>query len=92
MEIIILLLSAISQTFWTVLQISFIAGWAVAIRKFKVSGQKTALFGFIFLFITMLCSLVHLDDMAGKVAEFVWILFAISFVQEFYHFLKYENK
>jgi len=32
------------------------------------------------------------DDLAGKIAQYVWILFAIAFVQEFLYFLKHENK
>lgn len=77
--------------FWPVFTLSFLVGYIYLIRKTKISGQKTALFGFILLFITMLFSLFHLDEVAGKIAEFVWILFSISFIQEFYHFLKYEN-
>lgn len=92
MEIILSLLSLIIQSFWTILQILFLVVWIVISKKVKISGQKNALFGFILLFVTMLFNIFQLDIIAGKFAEFVWILFAISFVQQFYHFLKYENK
>jgi hypothetical protein len=72
-------------------QIIFVIIIIAILIRFKVTGQKTALAGFILLFITMLFSLIHKDDMAGIVAEYVWILFAIAFVQEFIHFLKHEN-
>jgi hypothetical protein len=92
MEIIILIATMLFQNLLNIIQVVFIGVWIFLIRKYKVSGQKTALVGFIFLFATMICSLFYLDSLAGIIAEFVWILFAISFVQEFYHFLKYENK
>ena len=77
---------------WTIFQITFIALWIIFIRKFKVRGESTALFGFILLSITMIFSIFGLDAFAGRIAEYVWIVFAIAFMQEFYHFLKHENK
>ena len=92
MEIGLLLFTLIAKSFWTIVQVAFIIVLLIIINKFKFSGQKTALIGFIFLFVTMLFNLFYLDNIAGKIAEFVWILFAVAFVQQFYHFLKYENK
>ena len=92
MEIIFLLLAKLIQSFWLVFQILFIFAWMFFVKRFKFSGQKTALFGFMLLFMTMIFNLFGADIIAGKIAEFVWILFAIAFVQEFRHFLKYENK
>lgn len=78
--------------FWPAVTLFFLILYGISIKKYKISGQKTAMFGFACLFITMIFNLLHLDDAAGKAAEFVLILFAISFIQEFYHFLRYENK
>lgn len=91
-KLVLILYSLFLNRYWTIGQILFIACWILIVRKYKISGQKTAIFGFILLFITLIFSILSLDVVAGKIAEFVWILLAISFVQEFYHFLKYENK
>lgn len=78
--------------YWLLLEIVFICIFIYLIKKYKISGQRTAVFAFILLFITMLLNIFRMDLAAGKVAEFVWILLTISFIQEFYHFLKHENK
>lgn len=78
--------------YWTILQLIFVIGWCLLIWRYKVSGQRTAHFGFILLFITMVLNILGVDSIAGKAAEFSLLFFIISFVQEFYHFLKYENK
>ena len=77
---------------WFTSEFIFLIVYAYIIFRFKISGQKTAIFGFITLGMTALFSIFHLDFLAGKAAEFVWMLFAVAFIQEFYHFLKYENK
>jgi len=37
-------------------------------------------------------SIFGLDAISGLIAQYVFLLFSISFIQEFYHFLKYENR
>lgn len=76
----------------TGIQILGIVLLVIAVRRYKISGQKVAMAGFILLFITMIFSLFHNDTVAGKIAEYVWILFAFAFLQQFIHYLKYENK
>jgi hypothetical protein len=66
--------------------------YLILLRRFKISGQKTALFGFIALFITMIFNLFYMDTIAGVIADFVWLLFVTAFIQEFSQFLKHENK
>lgn len=77
---------------WELGEIAFILVWVFMIRKWKISGQKTAIFGFILFLIMILCTLLNLDDATGLIAQYVFILFVISFAQEFWHFLKHENK
>jgi hypothetical protein len=78
--------------FWTIVSILFIVIWILLIKRYKISGQQTALIGFILLGVTMVFNLFYVDEIAGKIAEFVWILFAIAFIQQFTHYLKHENK
>ena len=77
---------------WPIGEIVFILLWLLLIKYKKVSGQKTALFAFILLGITMICNVFGLDVQAGFIAQYVFLLFIIAFIQELYHFLKYENK
>lgn len=77
---------------WELGQIIFIILWLIAIKKYKVSGQKTGLFGFVLFFIMMILSVFRMDNTAGLIGQYVFLLFVIAFIQEFYHFLKYENK
>ncbi|SRR5258706_11179619 len=77
---------------WEIGLILFIVSWIFCIRKYKVSGQKTASAGFTLFIIMIIFNLFSLDNLAGLIAQYVFLLFAISFIQEFYHFLKYENK
>lgn len=76
----------------TIVQLIFLIVLVFVVVRFKIAGQKIALIGFLLLFVTMIFSLFHNDDAAGLVAEYVWILFAVAFVQEFIHFLNHENK
>jgi len=78
--------------YWFFVGFCFLLGYIFIIRKYHISGQRTALFGFVLLMVTMILTIIGADDIAKRVAEFVWILFTIAFIQEFYHFLKYENK
>ena len=87
-----MILTEIILRYWSLLQLGFVIIWCILIRRYKISGQRTAHFGFIFLFIAMLLNMLGVDDIAGKAAEFTLLFFIISFLQEFYHFLKYENK
>lgn len=77
---------------WEIGQILFILFWIGLIIKFKISGRATAWLGFIFLFITMLFNIFKMDELASLSAQYVFILFTIAVIQQFYHFLKYENK
>ncbi len=77
---------------WEIGQVFFILFWIGLIIKFKISGRVTAGLGFIFLFITMLFNILKMDDFASLSAQYVFILFTIAVIQQFYHFLKYENK
>lgn len=77
---------------WPLGQILLIFLWILLIKYKRISGQKTALFGCILGGIMIVCNIFGYDIMAGKIAEYVFILFVISFIQEFYHFIKYENK
>jgi hypothetical protein len=77
---------------WEIGEVLAIILWIFCIKKFKISGQKTALVGFGLFIIMVLLSLFSQDDVAGFVAQYVFLFFAISFVQEFSHFLKHENK
>jgi len=92
MAIIFLLLHFIYNNLWIEFEILSLIVLIFLIKKFTISGQKVAAAGMVLLFITMFFSIFRLDYIAGKIAEFVWILFSIAFVQEFYHFLKHENK
>jgi len=77
---------------WTIFQILFILLYVFLAKRFGIRGERTAIFGLILLFITMFFNIFGADDLAGKIAQYVWILFAIAFVQEFLYFLKHENK
>jgi len=77
---------------WTIITVVFVLGCIFLIKKYSFSARKIALFGFVLLFATMILSIFSLDDLAGSMAQFVWILFTISFIMDFYHFLKHENK
>lgn len=77
---------------WTLGEIVFIVLLFIFVRRFKIRSQHVAIFGFILLFLTMIFSLLNQDVLAGKTAEFVWIVFVFVFFQDFYHFLRHENK
>lgn len=77
---------------WPIGQMLFIVLWCFLIKKKKISGRVAAAVGFFILFAAMICNIFGLDIQAGLFAQYVLILFFISFSQEFYHFLKYENK
>jgi len=77
---------------WEIGQILFIVVWVICIRKFRLSGQFSAYVGFGFLIVTLIFNLIRWDDAASLSAQYVFILFSMSFIQEFYHFLKHENK
>lgn len=62
------------------------------VKRFKISGQKTAIAGFILFCITALLILIGQNTAAGIFSDYAFLLFVISFIQEFYHFLKYEKK
>lgn len=76
---------------WIIGEIVFIILWIFLIKYRKISGQKTALVAFSLLGITMVCNILGFDTQAGMIAEYVFILFCISFGQEFYYFLKHEK-
>lgn len=77
---------------WPLSEIAFIFVWILVIKYKKVSGRKTGLFAFILLGIMMVCNIFGLDILAGAIGEYVFILLVIAFIQEFYHFLKYEKE
>lgn len=74
------------------LQVVVTAVSLYCIVRFKISGQKVAIVGFFLSFLSMVFNILALDNFAGIVAQYIWISFAIAFIEEFLHFLKYENK
>ena len=70
----------------------FLGFYIFVIKRYRISGQKTALFGFILLFLTFLFSLIGSDILSGISAQYVFLLFIISFIQEFSSYLNNENK
>jgi len=66
------------------LEVLFVGILIFLIKKHKLSGEKIGLVGFILLFITMIFSILQMDNVAGAFAEFVWISFFTSFIVEFY--------
>ncbi|SRR5581483_2831692 len=80
------------DNFWQLGQLMFILFWIYLIKYRKISGKKTAIIGFALFTVMMFLNMLGLDDQAGLVGQYVFILFCVSFIQEFYHFLKHENK
>lgn len=75
----------------SVIQIISLCVYIFLIRRFKISGQQTAQFGFLFFIFTAIFVMLGLDEIAGIVAQYMFLLFCVSFIQEFVHFLRYEN-
>lgn len=89
-EIIFGAINLVYNSVWTTGQFIFVILYIIGIKKYSVTAIRTATFGFILLMLAMLLNIFKLDDIAGKVAEYVWICFAISCIQ---HLLihKYET-
>lgn len=90
-QILLLLYSFFTNSIFEILQLMVVVAYIIVAIKFKISGQKTARIGFILLFCTMITVIAGFDDIAGTLAQYVFILFIIAFIQEFTHFLKHEN-
>lgn len=86
-----ILLQYISSNYWKIGEFLAIVAILFAIRRFKLTGQHIAIGGFVLLGVSMVFNILQFDDVAGKIAEYVLILFIISCIQEFIHFLKHEN-
>lgn len=77
---------------WPLGEILSIAVLIFLIKVKKLTGKKIALVAFFLLTVMLFCNVMGLDTMAGMIGEYVFILFVISFIVEFYNFLKHENK
>ncbi len=77
---------------WTLVQATMLVILILIIRKYHILPQTVAKNGFYLLFVVIILSMFKLDDYAGILAEFAWICFAVSLVQQFAYFIKTENK
>lgn len=75
-----------------IFQLVILALYVFAIFKLHISGKTTAIIGFVLLIVTMMLNIFGEDDYAGIVSQYVFLFFVIAFLQQFYHYIKYENK
>jgi hypothetical protein len=90
-DIIFGIIDLIVASLWTLIQIISIFVILKIAKKKKIESQKIALLGFVLLAITATLNIFKLDLIAGKISEYILILFAIAFFQQFIHFLKTRN-
>lgn len=77
---------------WTLIQILTVIVYIVIIKKKRITGNQTAKAGFIMLSVVVITSIFRQDYVAGKISEYVLIIFCIAFIQQMTHFIKHENK
>jgi hypothetical protein len=90
-DIIFGIFDLIVSSLWTLIQIISIFVILKIVRRKKIESQKVALLAFILLAITAVLNIFKLDLIAGKISEYILILFGVAFIQQFHYFLKTRN-
>ena len=90
-KIIAIISLYIRQGGWDLIELAVITGYVFLSRKKRWNGRVAAAIGFGLLAVALAFNLAHADMQAGIVAEFIWIFFAVSFVQELVHYLMHEK-
>lgn len=92
MEIIIVgIANLIGSYISTIFHAIFIILLLISVKKHKLSQTSVVGIGLLLLMITTLSSL-HQSTLfiATVAAQYMWICFAVSFVQQYTHYLKHE--
>lgn len=90
-EISLLLYNFFTNSIFEIVHLGLVVLCIIVIVRLKISGQKIARIGMFLFFCMILTALLGLDDIAKTIAQYVFVAFIISFVQEFSHFLRHEN-
>jgi hypothetical protein len=66
--------------------------YVLILVKIKISPQKSAFIGMIFLGLAMFGNIIKLDEVAGFFADCAWVLFLISLLREGFEIIHVGKK
>lgn len=83
--------SVLIGSLMTMMQVIFTLLLFFLMKKFQISSQRIAIFGFALLCIVLICNVIQQEDIAGDIAQYVWITFAIAFISQIVTFIRNES-